>query len=658
MSGSIDLPIISKFDPNGIKRAQSALGSFKSSVGKLGAIVAGAFSVAAISNFVKSTVRAASDLEETAAAVNEVFGEAAAGLEKIAETAPQALGQTRQQFLDAAKQFGIFGQAAGLASEENAKFSAELVRLATDLASFNNTSVDDAIMALGAGLRGESEPLRRYGVLLDDATLKARAMEMGIYDGNGALALQQKVLAAQSEILAQTTTQQGDFARTSDGLANSQRILSATFEDMKATVGAALLPAFTALAQAMVPIVNQLAPMLTEIFEQLAPAFMELAGIIPQLLQAFMPLLPIIGQIASLFADVLIMVLPVFVSLIESLVPLIQMMVDTFAPFIEAILPILVQMLTSVIEVLMPLIEQILPIFLTLFEALAPVVLALIEAFWPLLETLLPLLTLLLETIVLPALQLFADMLAITLPAAFQMLQELGFLPNAAATEEWANKISDFVFNLRVFFVRTFNGIIEAVEVGTNALIRSINSVIRAAKAMPGVVGAMFRNVSEMQEIALARLAEPVREAAMTGLIDAGTNVGIFGDSIFRRGQQTGVFGDQTGAGSVGSNVGVFGSTGARLGSYINRIGERVYYNVPGQIPAFAEGGIVTGPTLGLIGEAGPEAVIPLSRAGKMGATYNITVNAGVGDPVRIGQDVVNAIRRYERVSGPVFARA
>jgi hypothetical protein len=78
----------------------------------------------------------------------------------------------------------------------------------------------------------------------------------------------------------------------------------------------------------------------------------------------------------------------------------------------------------------------------------------------------------------------------------------------------------------------------------------------------------------------------------------------------------------------------------------------------------FAKGGIVTGPTPALVGEAGPEAIIPLDRfddvVGKRGgANVNIIVNAGMGtDGAAVGEQIVNAIRRYERTSGAVFARA
>ena len=76
-------------------------------------------------------------------------------------------------------------------------------------------------------------------------------------------------------------------------------------------------------------------------------------------------------------------------------------------------------------------------------------------------------------------------------------------------------------------------------------------------------------------------------------------------------------------------------------------------------IPMLANGGIVTSPTLALIGEAGPEAVIPLSQMGNTGGGMNITVNAGlVSTPDQIGQQIIEAIQRAQRRSGQVFAAA
>jgi hypothetical protein len=208
----------------------------------------GAAATAMAVKFTKDAIGAASDMEETISKIGVVFGDSAAQIEKFAETAARDIGQSKVQALDAAANFAIFGKAAGLSGENLVNFSKDFVVLASDLASFNNTTPEDAINAIGAALRGESEPLRRYGVLLNDAALKSAAMELGIYNGTGALTAQQKVLAAQKVILEQTNDAQGDFARTSDGLANSQRQIEASVADAKAQLGEALLPVMQELA--------------------------------------------------------------------------------------------------------------------------------------------------------------------------------------------------------------------------------------------------------------------------------------------------------------------------------------------------------------------------------------------------------------------------
>jgi hypothetical protein len=237
-------------------------GYIKSLAGPLAAT----FGAVAVANYFKGAIDDASNFAEQGAAVAQIFGEdGSAALQKLAETSATAFGLSKDKLLEAAKTFGVYGQAAGLAGEANSTFSTDMLGLARDLASFNNTSVDDAILALGAGLRGESEPLKRYGVLLDDATLKAKAFEMGIYKGKGVLDQQSKVLAAQQVIMEKTSTQQGDFARTSSGLANQQRILDANLANLGITIGTFLLPAVTAFTVAINGLVSFIADNLPSI---------------------------------------------------------------------------------------------------------------------------------------------------------------------------------------------------------------------------------------------------------------------------------------------------------------------------------------------------------------------------------------------------------
>jgi hypothetical protein len=209
-------------------------------------------------------VKAASDLSETISKVGVLFGDTADDIEKFADGAASSLGQTKQQALDAAATFATFGKAAGLSGKDLSKFSIDFVKLSSDLASFNNTSPEQAINAIGSALRGEAEPLRQYGVLLDDASLRQAALELGIISTTkNALTPQQKVLAAQALIYKQTGTAQGDFERTSDGLANKTRILTAQLENAKTTIGEALLPIVLELAtlfsEKVIPIVQKVA---------------------------------------------------------------------------------------------------------------------------------------------------------------------------------------------------------------------------------------------------------------------------------------------------------------------------------------------------------------------------------------------------------------
>lgn len=212
--------------------------------------------VATVGKALSSAISDASDLNEAGTAVGAIFGDSFASIDKWASSANTTLGQSHVEALNAAKSFGVFGAAAGLTETENAKFSTSLAGLASDFASFHNVSPEEAILAIGSGLRGEAEPLRKFGVLLDDASLRAQAMKQGIYDGNGPLTQQQKILAANALIFEQAGAAQGDFAKTADGLANQQRIVDASMKNLSATVGQALLPVMQGLLEIALPIVT------------------------------------------------------------------------------------------------------------------------------------------------------------------------------------------------------------------------------------------------------------------------------------------------------------------------------------------------------------------------------------------------------------------
>jgi hypothetical protein len=162
-------------DPGPVKAGMRGVVSEMTSVlGQYKWEIAGAAGLALAAGLAYS-VDQASDLNETMNKTKVVFGEAAQSVVDFAEEASDKLLLSRQAALEAMATFGNLFTSMGYGQEESAAMSERLVLLAADLASFNNVPVADALQAIRAGLIGETEPLRQFGVMLDEASLKARA---------------------------------------------------------------------------------------------------------------------------------------------------------------------------------------------------------------------------------------------------------------------------------------------------------------------------------------------------------------------------------------------------------------------------------------------------------------------------------------------------
>ena len=245
---ALSIPILSSLDTKGFDKAAREFKALDTNSERAGfalkkAFLPAAAALGALGVAAFGAAKLASDFNEEASKSEVIFGDAATAIMDFSKTAATSLGQSQTEALKAAGTFGVLGTAAGLTGTDLGDMAVKFTTLATDLASFNNTSPEDAVLALGAGLRGEAEPLRRFGILLDDATLRAKALELGLVKTTkDALTPQNKSLAAQALILEQTNLQQGDFARTADGAANKQRILTAQIKDAKTNIGKGFLP--------------------------------------------------------------------------------------------------------------------------------------------------------------------------------------------------------------------------------------------------------------------------------------------------------------------------------------------------------------------------------------------------------------------------------
>jgi len=247
------LPDMSRFGPSLAKGAAADAdqagkqastrfsGSFAKYL-KIGAAIGGAMAVAAGGKFLKESIREASDLGESLNAVNVTFGKNAEGIKKLGKEAADAVGLSQSEFNGLAVQFSAFSKTIAGKGGDVVGTMKDLTTRGADFASVMNLDVNEAMGLFQSGLAGETEPLRKYGIDLSAAAVEAHALSTGIVSNKNELTESAKVQARYSLLMQSTAKTQGDFANTSDSLANVQRRLGANWDDMQATVGMKLLP--------------------------------------------------------------------------------------------------------------------------------------------------------------------------------------------------------------------------------------------------------------------------------------------------------------------------------------------------------------------------------------------------------------------------------
>jgi len=222
----------------------------------LGGVVIGAAAA------LKPMIDKAAAMEEALSKNQLLLGESSKAVEQFADTSLRSFGVTNLAALQATGVFASLGDAMGMSEEASASMATTLTGLAGDLSSLHDVSVETALTALRAGLIGEAEPLRKLGILLDAATIKTKALAMGlIKNTKDALTPAIKSQAAYALILDKGARAMGDFARTSDSATNATKILAGEWEQVQVKIGTALLPGYTAminhLVDVILPAVNQ-----------------------------------------------------------------------------------------------------------------------------------------------------------------------------------------------------------------------------------------------------------------------------------------------------------------------------------------------------------------------------------------------------------------
>lgn len=205
----------------------------------------------------KKLVNAASDFDENLNKIDVAFGNSADAVKSWADTATESFGLSQNQALEATALFGDMATSMGLSQTEAAGMATELAGLAGDLASFKNIGIDQAMTALNGVFTGETESLKQLGIVMTETNLQEFADGLGLVYSEMSQA--EKVQLRYNYVMEMSKNAQGDYARTSDGTANSMRTFQASVDNLSIALGKNLLPVITPLIQKATELVNSFA---------------------------------------------------------------------------------------------------------------------------------------------------------------------------------------------------------------------------------------------------------------------------------------------------------------------------------------------------------------------------------------------------------------
>ena len=226
-----------KWDAAAKQSADGIEGKFSGMLKKLAAGFSAVKIGQALLSIGKDALSAASDLQEVQNVVDVTFGENASKVEAWAKTASSSFGLTETQAKRFSSTMGAMLKSSGLAGDEIVNVSTDLAGLAADMASFYNLDFDEAFSKIRSGISGQTMPLKELGIDMSVATLNAFALKQGLDKTFDQMSQGEQTMLRYQYLMQATSDAQGDFARTSDGYANSIRQLESNVDALKAALG-------------------------------------------------------------------------------------------------------------------------------------------------------------------------------------------------------------------------------------------------------------------------------------------------------------------------------------------------------------------------------------------------------------------------------------
>lgn len=542
-----------------VKDATGALGGMSSKLGGLGAGalgmlggvagVVGTQAVGAIVDFGQASVETASRVEQSVGAVDSIFKGFAGTVTDNAKAAGDTVGLSQAEYLELATTLGGQLKNAGVPLEEIAGQTDDLINQAADLAATYGGTTAEAVQALGSAIRGEADPAERYALNLKQSAVAAEAAEEGITKSGEAMTDQQRIMALMSLTTEQAADTQGAFAREGDTLAGQQQRMAAQMDNLKLTIGKALLP--------------------------------------------------IVTKLFAFFNDVA--------------VPAIKRVVDTVKKY-------------------WPVVQRVIEPIMKAIGLIIGSILARVKDFWD---------------------RYGAQIIAI----AKRVFGTIGDI-----IKTLVSVVTGVINFVRAIFQGKWR---DALNIAKDIFVNIWNGIVKFIKNFAGIIGEVVGAVGRALGNLFSGAFGKAKDTFLTiwgNITDAITGLpGKLGEVV----AGVGAAALRIGKSIVNSIIGIWNGLDLEFGPYtvpswVPGIGGKSFHisDLIPDLPYVAGGGVVRRQTAAILGESGPEAIVPLRGSGALGNTYNIWVDATATDPYETGRKIVALIRRYEQTGGAAWRGA
>ena len=622
-----------------LNAAEKKLKSFGDSATKIGKSMS-LFVTAPIILAGGAAIKMASDFQESLNKVDVAFKGSSNEVRDFAKTTLESFGIAEGTALDMAALFGDMATSMGASTSEAAQLSTSLVGLAGDLASFKNMNIEEVTTALNGVFTGETESLKRLGIVMTEANLAQFALEQGNLKNIKSFTQAEKVQLRYAFVMAKSENAIGDFARTSDGAANQMRVFQESIKELGALFGEVILPLFTKVVTKLNSILKG--------FKNLSPEAKKTIVVIAGIVAAIGPLLIVVGLMAKGLAGLRVAIVSVNTALLKN-------------PFIAAAAAVTALGVAFLVAAnkIAPSLSTWEQIKTSLSGIAAPLSIA--------------------GRLAIAESKKIVDAAATANAAASAIGQKGGngldyktiLMPNApeksksAATVitprlqienvevingEEAQKKRDELFK-GLFDVNKFG-----LRIDTNALKESTTQALSYFETIKKGT----ENLKVAFEINFGQIAETMGMALATAIVEGKSMMGALAGAIL--GVLGGLLKQMGKAALAASNLAttfalpivgtVAGIAAIALGTVLTGLATRVQ---SGGFSAFADGGIVSGPTMGLVGEypgarSNPEVIAPLDKLKNIIGNNGGNSNVNVTGEFRInGQDLVVLLQKAEK---------